>query len=154
MNPKQFLNLNQGRLNACTMFACVNAIYKQFKIQLDPIKLWRQADTNGDGSGLYLDEVCTVLKKQGFSFSKISGGGLGAIKANIERGIPVVLSVYAPEIDPKQTGGYHAVVAYKVVGDIIYYINSWDPTWGPFNNNTGYFRKTPGSIKWMLLVKK
>lgn len=148
MKRAQFLNHNQKNTNACVAFAACNIIHFHTKEKIDPLFLFKKArrEMPDDNSGLNLNAIRKALKNY-YDFTKVTAT-LQNIKYRTAIGDPLVLSVKVQEIDPKQNQGYHAVVAYKVEGDTIYYVNSWEPTWGPFNDNSGYFKYRPGIINW------
>lgn len=157
----KFKNWNQGKLGACVGYSAANALWAQAKIDLDPVKLYNRArkmfkrpdnpnDPNDDG--LYVKEIAGLLRTDGYKAILLSKN-LSAVQLWLDRGVPVVVAVKAQYISPQHDSGWHAVVLYKYEKNgLVYFANSWNPTWGPYNNNTGYFLWDPKMIKWCYIV--
>lgn len=155
MKRKDFLNLNQGKTSACVAYTVSNIIYYLSKEVVSPIMIFKKAREFMDidnTKGLNFPAINKLLGKY-YDIVKLSKDLESLYITVMIEETPIAVSVNMQLIDPKAVSGRHAVIIYKIQGDVIYYVNSWGETWGPHNDNSGYFVYDKKHINWAFKIK-
>lgn len=133
LNQSKFLNRNQGKDRACTMYAISNALYYQYGEIHDPVKMWKSAqELSPDGDdidGLNIAEVRKWVQKYGFRLTTVPHKYIDGIVTKLQKGIPVIVSVYSKNIG-KDSSKRHALICRGVETvrgkTYLYLVNSWN----------------------------
>lgn len=130
----KFLNRNQGKTKACTMYAITNALYCSHGVTLDPIKLWSTAQSlspDGDDiDGLSFPEIKRWAKSQKMEIANVPKNTRAFMEV-LSTGTPICVSVKSSLLGKKSDNG-HAIVCRGLEIDSegkwwAHIVNSWNP---------------------------